>query len=212
MIYLGLMGVLTSVGWWATWRPCLSIDITRSLKLKPKTPTQNAIFLQHVAAMEENSQQMFNNLQTPANSQSEFDAFYTTVLSLLNQYYTEWTTSITSRFPEYITPEIKAKLRHKNRLMRAGRVEEAAALAEHIGKDIAWRGKACLTRMNRKMEMWPAVWQLTGQWQEDGRQGDVASSVAADWSMTGSWSRSWSCTGITAEVIWLKSTKYSLIT
>jgi len=39
--------------------------------------------------MEGNSQQMFNNLQTPANSQSEFDAFYTTVLSLLNQYYTE---------------------------------------------------------------------------------------------------------------------------
>ena len=36
---------------------------------------------------------------------------------------------VTSRDPEYVTPEIKAKLRRKNRLMRAGRVEEAAALA-----------------------------------------------------------------------------------
>lgn len=34
--------------------------------------------------------------------------------------------TITSRDPDYMTPELKAKLRRKNKLMRAGRVEEAA--------------------------------------------------------------------------------------
>ena len=47
------------------------------------------MFLQQVAAMEENNQQPFNNSHTPADTQTEFDAFYTTALSLLNQYYPE---------------------------------------------------------------------------------------------------------------------------
>ena len=129
------------------------------------------MFLQQVAAIEVNNQQPFNNSQTPVDTQIEFDAFYTTALSLLNQYYPERTTTVTSRDPEYVTPEIKAKLRRKNRLMRAGRVEEAAALAERIGKDIARRGKARLSRINGKTdakEMWAAVRQLTGRRQEAG--------------------------------------------
>jgi len=55
--------------------------------------------------------------------------------------------------------------------MRAGRVEEAAALAEHIGKDIARRGKTRLNRISGKTcakEMWAAVRQLTGRRQEAG--------------------------------------------
>ena len=55
--------------------------------------------------------------------------------------------------------------------MRAGRVEEAAALAERIGKDIAIRGKARLSRINGKTdakEMCAAVRQLTGRRQEAG--------------------------------------------
>ena len=84
-----------------------------------------------------NNQQPFNNSQTPADTQIEFDVFYTTALSLLNQHYPERTITVTSRDPEYVTLEIKAKLRRKNRLNRAGQVEEAAALAKLIGKDIA---------------------------------------------------------------------------
>jgi len=49
------------------------------------------MFLQQVAAMVVNHQQQFNNSQTPADTQIEFDAFYTTALSLLNQYYPERT-------------------------------------------------------------------------------------------------------------------------
>jgi len=90
------------------------------------------------------------------------------IVAMLNQYYPERTTIVTSHDTEYITPEIKAKLRLKNRLMRAGRVEEAAALAERIGNDIARRGKARLNRINGKTdakEMWVAVRQpTTGSW------------------------------------------------
>ena len=77
------------------------------------------------------------DISEPTNDcQSEFDQFYDTVLWLLNKYHPERTITITSRDPEYITPDIKAKLRRKNRLMRPGRIEEADALAEHIGTDI----------------------------------------------------------------------------
>jgi len=36
---------------------------------------------------------------------------------------------MSSRDPDFITPEIKIKLRRKNKLMRAGRAEEVAALS-----------------------------------------------------------------------------------
>jgi len=50
----------------------------------------------------------------------------------------------------YVTAEIKSKLRRKNRLMRAGRVEEASALAERIGKDIVKHSKARLCHVSKK--------------------------------------------------------------
>jgi len=43
---------------------------------------------------------------------------------------------MTSNEPYYMTPDIKAKLRRKNKMMRAGRVEEASVLADRIGVDI----------------------------------------------------------------------------
>ena len=70
-----------------------------------------------------------------------FDCFYETALQLLNSFYPERTITVTTRDPDYMTAGIKAKLRRKNRLMRAGRTEEAEALAVRIGKDIASRSK-----------------------------------------------------------------------
>ena len=61
------------------------------------------------------------------NTQTEFDSFYSIAISLLNQFYTQRRITITTRDPDLITPEIEAKLRRKNRLMQAGRIEEAGA-------------------------------------------------------------------------------------
>ena len=88
-----------------------------------KSPTQHALFLRHVSAVD-----IGDDLPS-ASTQSEFDNFYNTALGLLGEFYPERTISITSRDPDWVTPEIKAMLRRKNRLMRAGRVEEAGALA-----------------------------------------------------------------------------------
>jgi len=53
--------------------------------------------------------------------------FYSIAHSLLDHFYPEHTVTMTSRDPAYVTPRMKAMLRRKNRLMRAGRVEEAGA-------------------------------------------------------------------------------------
>jgi len=72
----------------------------------------------------------------------------------------------TSRDPSYITAAIKAKLRRKNRLMRAGRIEEASALARRICKDIARCNETRLTHITPKTgvkDLWATVRQLTGR-------------------------------------------------
>ena len=80
----------------------------------------------------------FESTQAPdssnpiTNTQEEFDLFYDTATSLLNHFYPQRSINLTSRDPHFITPEIKAKLRRKNRLMRSGRLEEAGALPERI--------------------------------------------------------------------------------
>ena len=68
-----------------------------------------------------------------------------------------------------MTAGIKAKLRRKNRLMRAGRTEEAEALAVRIGKDIASRSKTRLSHIDSKInakDMWAEYRQLTGRKQK----------------------------------------------
>jgi len=77
--------------------------------------------------------------------------------------------SCTSRDPSFITAEIKARLRWKNRLMHAGRVEEAGALARRIARDITCRSRRQLAKIDSKSngkELWKAVNQLTGRQQE----------------------------------------------
>jgi len=69
-------------------------------------------------------------------TQSQFDSFYDTALQLLNSFYPERAITVTTRDPDYMTAGIKAKLRRKNRLIHAKRVEVAGALVMRIGKDI----------------------------------------------------------------------------
>ena len=62
------------------------------------------------------------------NVGSEYgNQFYDTALRILDYFYPIRTISVTSRDPDFVTARIKAMLRRKNRLMRAGRVEEAGA-------------------------------------------------------------------------------------
>ena len=96
----------------------------------------------------------------------EYDKFYDVLLELLDTYYPERTITITSADPPYVTPIVKNMLRRKNRLMRSGRVEEAAALAVKIGDAIKKYTSAELNRVDVLSEprgMWAKVRQLTGR-------------------------------------------------
>ena len=136
------------------------------LTYRKKTPTQHALFLQSLATTNFDYQPTFNEIDPSINTQQEFDYFYSIAQSLLNQFYPERTITLSSRDADFITPEIKAKLRKKNRLMRAGRVEEAGALAVRLGKDISKheKGRFCKPgggKMEAK-DIWAAVRELTG--------------------------------------------------
>jgi len=107
-----------------------------------------------------------DNPQSMGDTQGELDHFYNVAFQLLNQFYPERTITVTSRDPAYITPAIKASLRRKNHLMHAGRVEEASALAERIGKKISNKCKLQLSKVDSKLDskgMWVAVRQFTGR-------------------------------------------------
>ena len=78
------------------------------------------------------------------------DRFYTIAQNLLEMFYPERTVTITSRDPPYITGYIKSMLRRKNHLMRRGRVEEASALAQRIGKEIIRRTKTQLVNPGKR--------------------------------------------------------------
>ena len=114
---------------------------------RPVSPAQHALFLQHL------SEKGFCDYQvnsTTEDTQADFSAFYEAALQLLNRFYPVRLISVTSRDPNYITPAIKSKLRRKNRLSRAGRIEEANTLARRIGKYIAARNRTRLSRINHK--------------------------------------------------------------
>ena len=84
----------------------------------------------------------------------------------MDQFYPEQTITLTSRDPSYVTPATKSMLRRKNKLMRAGRVEEAGALSARIGQAIQRRCRTQLSRYDGKTDagsMWAAARRLTGR-------------------------------------------------
>jgi hypothetical protein len=148
---------------------CAQPKSTMRRTFRPKTPTQHSLFLQHVADIDFQNPHPTASSDPSVNTQAEFDHFYSTALALLNKFYPQRTITLTTRDPDYITPAIKSMLRRKNRLMRAGRVEEAGVLAERIGKEMTRHGKTRLSKIGGKTDakdMWAAVRQLTGRQQE----------------------------------------------
>jgi hypothetical protein len=77
----------------------------------------------------------------------------------------ERTIVVTSRDPAFVTADIKAKLRRKNMLMHAGRVEEADSLAQLIVKDIRRHRVSSLSSLDYKSDdrqVWRVVCELMG--------------------------------------------------
>ena len=96
------------------------------------TPSQNAILLQYLATIDLSSSPDPEELSRTPDPQAVYDSFYASALALLEEFYPERTITVTSRDPSpelhYTGDQSKVtRLRQKNRLMRAGRVDEAAS-------------------------------------------------------------------------------------
>ena len=73
---------------------------------------------------------------------------------------------MSSNEPSFMTPEIKAMLRRKNKLMHAGKTEQADALAARIGKEIIKHNTAqfkCIDAKVDASDMWHKVKQLSSR-------------------------------------------------
>lgn len=141
---------------------CHQVKTTSRRTYRKKTPAQHAQFLQHAAAIDFGS----GSHQLSDDVQNQFDSFYDTAMWLLDRYYPEHTVTVTNRDPPYITAHIKAMLRRKNRLMRKGRIEEASALAQRIGKAVTLSTKTQLTSFHENIDsgqLWSCVRRLTGK-------------------------------------------------
>jgi len=103
----------------------------RTVIYRKKSPSINAIFLESV------DMDIMSEVETIVDTQSAANKFYEITRKLLNQYYPVKTITVTNKDPDFVTPEIKSMLRRKNKLMRKGKISEADAMAEKIGKLIA---------------------------------------------------------------------------
>jgi len=102
---------------------------------------------------------------TTATFKTILTEFYDVMLSLLDRFYPERSITVTSADPDFVTPTIKAQLRKKNRLMRAGRTEEAGDLAKRIRAAIIRQDGAQLRHVDTRRcakDTWAKIRQLTG--------------------------------------------------
>ena len=88
-------------------RPCTQNKSTMKRIIRIKTPAQHALFLPHIANMNFDNPYPTAYSDPAMNTQAEFDYFYSTAIGLLDQFYPERTVTMTTRDPDFITPEIK---------------------------------------------------------------------------------------------------------
>ena len=131
------------------------------ISFRPRTPSQHAAFLNFLNS---EGQDLFEI--TSEDAQKEFDRFYKNALMLLDKFYPEKTVTISTRDPSFVTPSIKAKLKIKNKLMQAGRIEEANAMTVQIGKEISRQNAAQLSKITNSTnskQMWKETAKYTKQ-------------------------------------------------
>jgi len=94
-------------------------------KFRRWSPTQHASFLLYAS-------QLNIEFVHGCDVHTNFDILYALMIDLLDRYYPERVITVTSSDPPYVTPAVKAMLRRKNRLMHAGRTDEAGRIAARI--------------------------------------------------------------------------------
>jgi hypothetical protein len=107
--------------------------------------------------------QSFNDVLGIHDTQECADLFYTVANSILDKFYPCRSITISDCDPPFITPELKGMLREKNRLMRAGKVNCADAMAIKIGKAIVKYNSTRLSHIDPRSgvkDLWTEVTRL----------------------------------------------------
>ncbi len=133
-------------------------SVTR-VQYRRRSPNQHAACLSY---LQSNPTLLLN---PDDGTQAVADRIYASILYLLDTFYPVRNITITSKDPPFYTPTIKSLVRHKNKLMRAGKVEAAGALAKRVGKEIIKYNTAELYRVTTKTpskEVWQKIKQLGG--------------------------------------------------
>jgi len=92
---------------------------------------------------------------------------------LLDRFYPERQVTVTEADPRYITPAVKAMLRRKNRLMRAGRTDEASAMVIRVRKAITRHSTKWLRGIDVKKnakDAWAKIREITRGTSGENRQ------------------------------------------
>ena len=132
---------------YSTKQPINISKLREKRRFRKRSPSQLAAFLKYV------SQLRVRSLGRSRRS-NELNNFYDTLYTLLDLFFPEREITVTSADPHFITPAIKSigpdgrsyahahaymnnfpkypMLRRKNRPMRAGRTDEAGALAKRV--------------------------------------------------------------------------------
>jgi hypothetical protein len=109
---------------------------------RQRSPTQHVLFLQR-------AYQMDMDFDPELSLQAKFDSFYGTLLDLLDSYYPERTVTVTaSNDPGFVTPAVKSMLRRRNRLMKAGRIEQADAITRQVRAVMTRVASSMLRKLN----------------------------------------------------------------
>lgn len=98
------------------------------------------------------------------DAQTTWEHFYTFALAQMDNFYHQRYVTMITADPIYYTPGIKDQLRHNNRLMRAGRLEETSTCSIQVGSAIAKRNKSHLRDINARhgaVDLWRTVGDLT---------------------------------------------------
>ena len=119
--------------------------LKRTITYRPSTPKQRCNFLQ-------NSENYKFTLSETKELQTMSQEFYAKSIEILNFFFPERTTTVTSKDPHFITPTIKTLLRKKNKLMKAGKAEEANGITKTIQKLIINKNKNFLADIDLKKD------------------------------------------------------------
>ena len=130
-----------------------------SYQVRQRTPAQFAALTTQISQV---NWDCVTNCSTPSLA---FDNFYSIILTLLDKVFPLRAVTITSRDPYFVTPYIKCMLRKKNKLVRAGKQEEADALALKIQKLITEQNSTCFKDkgIENSGEMWKKVSEISGK-------------------------------------------------